>query len=46
MEKQAWELANLTDDTISSVITEVEQQFNTAMELFQPEQRPAAAHLH
>jgi len=46
MEKQAWELANLTDDTISSVITEVEEQFNTAMELFQPEPRSAAANLH
>ena len=46
MDPQAWRLADLSDDTISTVISEVEQQFNSAMELFQPEPRSMAANLH
>jgi putative nucleotidyltransferase with HDIG domain len=46
MDPEAWKLANLSDDTVSAVITEVEQQFGSALELFQPEHRSAAANLH
>jgi putative nucleotidyltransferase with HDIG domain len=46
MDSQAWRLADLSDDTISMVISEVEKQFNSAVELFQPEPRNAAANLH
>lgn len=46
MDPQAWQLADLSDDTISTVISEVENQFSSALELFHPEQRQVAANLH
>lgn len=46
MDPEAWTQANLSDDSISTVISEVEQQFSAGMELFQPETRSAAANLH
>ncbi len=46
MDPQAWQLADLSDHTISTVISEVEQQFDSAMEFFQPEPRSVAANLH
>lgn len=46
MDPHAWQLANLSDDTISDVITDVEKQFGSALELFHPEPRGVVAILH
>jgi len=46
MDPQAWQLAGLSDETISPVIAEVERQFNNVFELFHPESHSAAANLH
>lgn len=46
MDPQAWEVAGLSDDTISTVIAEVENQFSTVLTLFQPEPHSAAVNLH
>jgi putative nucleotidyltransferase with HDIG domain len=46
MDPEAWTLAKLSDDTVSAVITEVEQQFSNTLELFHPEPPSAAANLH
>lgn len=43
---EAWQLADLADDTIAAVISEVEQQFTTVFELFHPEPRGIAVNLH
>jgi hypothetical protein len=39
-------MAALSDDIVSTVISDVEQQFNGVLELFQPEPRGLAANLH
>ncbi len=46
VDHQAWRLADLSDDSISTVIAEVEQQFSSVLELFQPEQRSITVNLH
>jgi putative nucleotidyltransferase with HDIG domain len=46
MDPQAWQLAGLSDDIVSPVIADVEQQFNGVLELFYPESQSAAANLH
>jgi len=46
MDPQAWQLAGLSDDIVSPVIADVEQQFNSVLELFYPESQSAAANLH
>lgn len=46
MDPQAWPMAALSDDIVSTVISDVEQQFNGVIELFQPEPRGLAANLH
>jgi hypothetical protein len=39
-------LAGLTDDIISPVIADVENQFSSVLELFNPESHAVAANLH
>lgn len=46
MDPQAWQLAGLTDDSISPVIAAVENQFNSIFELFHPASHDIAANLH
>ena len=46
MDPQAWQMAGLSDDIISPVIADVEQQFNHVLELFHPEASQAAANIH
>lgn len=46
MDPQAWQMAGLSDDIISPVIADVEQQFNHVLELFNPEAREPAANIH
>jgi putative nucleotidyltransferase with HDIG domain len=46
MDPQAWQMAGLSDDIISPVIADVEQQFNHVLELFHPEASEAAANIH
>ena len=46
MDPHAWQLAGLSDDIISPVIADVEQQFTSVLELFYPESHGVAANLH
>ena len=46
MDPHAWQLAGLTDDVVSAVIADVENQFGHVLALFQPETQNVAAHIH
>jgi len=46
MDPVAWQLAGLTEDVISPVISEVEDQFGYVLELFLPASHEVAANLH
>lgn len=46
MDTQAWQLAGLPDSIVSTTIADVEQQFDSVVELFHPETPIMAANLH